>query len=51
MQRREQSEDVAFASMYDSGYPEVGFDRDASAHLKDMKSHIAALKVLQLLPQ
>ena len=47
----EQSEDLAFASMYDSGYPEVGFDQDASAHLKDVKSHIAALKVLQLLPQ
>ena len=46
----EQSEHLASASMCDSGYPEVGFDQDASAHLKDVRSHITALKVLQLLP-
>ena len=51
VQSMEQSEDLAFASMYDSGYPEVGFDQDAPVHLKEVKSHIAALKVLQLFPE
>lgn len=32
-------------AMYANGHPDVGFDQDASVHLKDVRSHIAALKV------
>ena len=32
-------------AMYANGRPDVGFDQDASVHLKDVRSHIAALKV------
>ena len=32
-------------AMYANGFPDVGFDQDASVHLKDVRSHIAALKV------
>ena len=43
MQGMERNED--YDAMYANGHPDVSFDQDASVHLKDVRSHIAALKV------
>lgn len=45
MQGMEQSQGVALDAAYANGYPDVGFDQDASVHLYDVRSHISALKV------
>ena len=45
MQGMEQHMASDHDAMYANGYPDVGFDQDASVHLKDVRSHIAALKV------
>jgi hypothetical protein len=45
MQAMEQSQGIAIDAAYANGYPDVGFDQDASVHLHDVRSNISALKV------
>ena len=45
MQGMEQHVASDHDAMYANGFADVGFDQDASVHLKDVRSHIAALKV------
>jgi len=45
MEGMEQTQSTDHDAMYANGYPEVGLDQDASVHLNDVRSHIAALKV------